>query len=117
MTPTTTRIIAGPCVPGFHGDVARVVMLPDGTGRIEHWVKGDGWVTAPKGAFRPDEFMPGACRPPLEKDAARLGCYVEDFGRHWTEETASTADRAKLVHMLKERAWDLAARRLRPGNA
>jgi hypothetical protein len=28
-----------------------------------------------------------------------------------------TADRAKLVHLLKERAWDLAAHKVYPGHA
>ena len=86
---TTLRIIAGPCVtPILNGDVARVVRLPDGTGRIEWWVKGVGWTEAPTGAFSLDEFVPGpTCRPVLEKDAARLGCRLEDFGRHWTKKS------------------------------
>ena len=115
---TTLRIIAGPCVtPILNGDVARVVRLPDGTGRIEWWVKGAGWVTAPKGAFDLGDFMPAYCRSPLEKDAARLGCRLEDFGRHWTEEIASPRARAKLVHLIKNRAWNLACRRMAPGHA
>jgi hypothetical protein len=69
MTPTT-KIIVGPCVPGFHGDVARIVELPTGGLRIDRWVKGTGWIEAPKGSIRPDEFMPGACRPASAKDAA-----------------------------------------------
>ena len=112
------RVIAGPCVtPIMNGDVARVVELPAGGLRIEWWVKGAGWVTAPKGGFDLGDFMPGYCRSPLEKDAARLACYVEDFGRHWTEETASPRHRAKLVHLIKTRAFDLACRRVRPGHA
>jgi hypothetical protein len=116
---TTLRIIAGPCVtPILNGDVARVVRLPDGTGRIEWWVKGVGWTEAPTGAFSLDEFVPGpTCRPVLEKDAARLGCRLEDFGRHWTEEIASPRARAKLVHLIKNRAWNLACRRMAPGHA
>ena len=116
---THTRIIAGPCVtPIMNGDVARVVVLADGSGRIEWWVKGTGWTTAPDGAFNLGDFVPGDTnRPVLPKDAARLGCRLEDFGRHWTEEPASTADRAKIVGLIKERAWDRAARTVRPGNA
>jgi hypothetical protein len=41
------RVIAGPCVtPIINGDVARVLMLPDGSGRIEIWKRGAGWVSA-----------------------------------------------------------------------
>jgi hypothetical protein len=79
--------------------------------------KGTGWTEAAPGMFTLDEFVPGACRPPSINDAARLGCRLEDFGRHWTEERASPRTRAKLVHMLKERAWDLACHRLAPGHA
>jgi hypothetical protein len=112
------RVIAGPCVtPIIGGDVARVVILPDGTGRIEWWVKGVGWTEAPKGAFTLYEMMPGKCRAVLEKDAARLGCRLEDFGRHWTEERASTADRVRIIGALKNRAWDLACRGVAPGHA
>ena len=118
MTTTFERVIGGPCVtPIINGDVARVVELANGAGRIERWVKGVGWTEAPKGAFDLGDFMPGYCRSPLEKDAARLGCYVEDFGKHWTEERASPRDRAKIVGALKERAWHLAASRVRPGRA
>jgi len=53
----------------------------------------------------------------LPKDAARLGCRLEDFGRHWTEEPGHPWDRAKIVDALKNRAWDLACRRCAPGNA
>jgi hypothetical protein len=113
---TRTRVIAGPAVtPIIGGDVARVVELANGGWRFEWWIKGAGWVEAPKGSITLYELMPGKCRPVLEKDAARLGCRLEDFGRHWTEEVASPRARAKLVHMLKERAWDLACRRMAPG--
>jgi hypothetical protein len=70
-----------------------------------------------KGAFTLYEMMPGKCRPVLEKDAARLGCRLEDFGRHWTEERASPRARAKIVHMVKERAFNLAAHKVTPGRA
>jgi hypothetical protein len=120
MTTTTAlRVIAGLCVtPIIGGDVARVVALPTGGLRIEWWVKGTGWTEAPKGAFTLDEFVPGDTnRPVLEKDAIRLGCSLEDFGRHWTEEEASPRAHAKLVDMLKERAFALAAHKLTPGHA
>ena len=74
MTPTTTlRIIAGPVVAPFDGDVARVVKLSTGACRIEWWVMGAGWVEAPDGAFSPADFMPGACRPVSPRDRARAG--------------------------------------------
>jgi hypothetical protein len=117
MKPNT--IIAGPCVtPILNGDVARVIELPTGGLRIEWWRKGAGWVTAPKGAFDLADFVPGGTnRPVLPKDAVRLGCRLEDFGRHWTEELGHPWDRAKIVDALKNRAWDLACRRCAPGNA
>jgi hypothetical protein len=65
------KIVAGPSV--IAQDVARVVELPDGSGRIEYWVKGTGWIEAPRGLFTPDEFMPGACLPVSARTAARLG--------------------------------------------
>jgi len=115
---TTTRVIAGPSVtPILNGDVARVVELPTGGLRIEWWVKGAGWTEAPKGAFTLYELLPGKCRPVLEKDAARLGCRLEDFGRPRTEERAMERDRAKIVGALKTRAWDLVCRRMAPGHA
>ena len=79
MTPTTTtlRIVAGPCV--IDQFVARVVKLPNGAGRIEHWLRGTGWTTAPKGAFTPDEFIPGPCRPVSVRDRARLGMPIAEF--------------------------------------
>jgi hypothetical protein len=113
------RVVAGPCVtPIMNGDVARVVELDTGGLRIEWWVKGTGWVEAPKGAFDFGDFMPGDTnRPVLPKDAARLGCYLEDFGRHWTEEPGHPWDRTKIVGLLKKRAWDLAASSVPPGHA
>jgi hypothetical protein len=97
------RVVAGPCVtPIMNGDVARVVELPTGGLRIEWWVKGVGWTEAPPGAFDFGDFVPGDTnRPVLEKDAIRLGCRLEDFGRHWTEERASPRSRAKIVSLIK----------------
>jgi hypothetical protein len=45
------------------------------------------------------------------------GCRLEDFGIHWTEERAMERDRGKIVNALKNRAWDLACRRMAPGHA
>jgi hypothetical protein len=81
MTPTTMRVIGGPCVtPILNGDVARVVELPTGGLRIEWWVKGAGWTEAPEGGFNLADFVPGDTkRPVLEKDAIRLGCRSRGF--------------------------------------
>jgi hypothetical protein len=114
-----TRVVAGPCVtPILNGDVARVVEGTAGGLRIEWWVKGAGWVTAPDGGFDLADFIPGDTnRPVLEKDAIRLGCRLTDFGPHWTEMPATPHDRAKIVGLIKTRAWDLACRGMAPGNA
>ena len=114
-----TRVVAGPCVtPILNGDVARVVEGTAGGLRIEWWVKGAGWVTAPDGGFDLADFIPGDTnRPVLEKDAIRLGCRLADFGPHWTEMPATPRDRAKIVGLIKTRAWDLACRRVPPGHA
>jgi hypothetical protein len=44
--------------------------------------------------------------------AEKLHTRIEDFGRHWTEEPATPRDRAKIVGLIKERAWNLACRRM-----
>jgi hypothetical protein len=75
MRRKSEKVIAGPVVtPILNGDVARVIELPAGGWRIEHWVKGTGWIEAPHGAFDLGDFMPGYTRPVAAKDAARLGC-------------------------------------------
>jgi hypothetical protein len=80
--------------------------------------KGVGWIEAPNGAFDLGDFMPGYTRPVSAKDAARLGCRLEDFGPHWTDWLPEVrAGRAKLALLLKERSFDLAASRVRPGHA
>jgi hypothetical protein len=65
------EIIAGPSV--IDQDVARILKLPDGSGRIEYWRKGEGWTEAAPGMFTLDEFMPGACLPVSASVRARLG--------------------------------------------
>jgi hypothetical protein len=42
------KVIAGPVVDD--GDVVRLIKMPDGSGRIEFWVKGAGWTEAAPGA-------------------------------------------------------------------
>jgi hypothetical protein len=133
------KVLVGPVVPDFHGPVARLVELPTGGLRIDWWVKGSGWVEAPKGAFDLGDFMPGYTRPASAKDAARFdipAAELDDvtpfeielekhemrrprkiYGLLWGTELPSSRDRAKLVLMLKARAWDLAVRRMAPGNA
>jgi hypothetical protein len=64
------KIITGPTK--CSGDVARVIELPNGTGRIEMWEKGVGWVDA-AGRVKLHEFMPGAGLPVSPRDRARLG--------------------------------------------
>jgi hypothetical protein len=136
------KVLVGPVVPGFHGPVARVVELPTGGLRIDYWKRGTGWTEAPKGSIPLADFMPGACRPASAKDAARddiPAAELDDvtdfeielekhemsrprkiYGLLWgtvVSELPSPRDRAKIVHLLKERAWDLAARRVAPGRA
>ncbi len=71
------KVVTGPS--NIDGDVARVVKLPDGAGRIEYWENGVGWVEAPSGKFTPDEFMAGAGKPVSASDAATLGIPIEDL--------------------------------------
>jgi hypothetical protein len=51
------KIVVGPVT--VSGDVVRLIELPNGSGRIEIWEKGTGWVTAPPGRITLDELMPG----------------------------------------------------------
>jgi hypothetical protein len=63
------------------------IKLPNGSGRVEYWKRGVGWIEAPDGAFTLDEFMPGACRPVSVRDRARLGmpALVADRDRGYSE--------------------------------
>jgi hypothetical protein len=108
------KVFLGP-VSVNDGTVARLIKLPTGGARMETWAKDVGWIKAP-GSMALADFMPGKMKPVSAELAARLGCRLEDFGHHWTDD-ALDEDRAKLVHLLKERAWHLAARRHRPGRA
>ena len=71
------KILAGPVV--IDGTVARLIKLPNGSGRIETWAKGVGWVEAPAGSITPDELLPGANRPASARDAARLGTSLSNL--------------------------------------
>jgi hypothetical protein len=51
---------------------------------------------------------------PSEQDEMSGRGFLEAFRKVRQEQKA---DRAKLVHMLKERAWDLACHRTAPGHA
>jgi hypothetical protein len=82
------KVLVGPVVPSFHGDVARLISEPNGSIRIEYWERSRGWIEAPKGAFGLDEFMPGACRPASAKDAARFDIPAAELDDVTAEEIA-----------------------------
>jgi hypothetical protein len=108
LATTTPRLLAGPIVtPIINGDVVRLLKLPTGGWRIEHWIKGAGWSEAPDGAFDLGDFMPGYTRPISPRDRARLGM----------PPLYDTSAGEKLVHLFKERAFDLAVRQVPPGRA
>jgi hypothetical protein len=135
------KVLVGPVVPDFHGDVARLVELPTGGLRVDRWVKGSGWIEAPKGAFTLADFMPGYTRPASAKDAALLGIPASELDNVTAGEiaiakhemsrprklygllygrklpTPHDRHRAKLVGLIKERAWAMAAARVPPGHA
>ena len=66
------RVVAGPSK--IDGGVARVVELPDGSGRIESWKPGVGWV---EGGASFDEFIGSA--PVSSKLARRLGIPLSEL--------------------------------------
>ena len=53
------------------GGVSRLIQLPDGSGRIQTWNRGEGWVSR--------EFFPRSCAPVLEKIAAQFGIPPEEL--------------------------------------
>ena len=65
------KVLVGP-VTTFDHDVCRLIELPSGGLRIEHWVKNVGWVEAPPAYITLDKFVAGGHRPTSAKDAARL---------------------------------------------
>jgi hypothetical protein len=131
------KVLVGPVV--IDQIVARLISEPNGSIRVEYWKRGAGWIEAAPGMFTPDEFMPGACRPASARDAARLDIPASElddvtpfeielekhemsrprklYGFLYGTELPTPRARAKLVRMLKERAWDLACRRMAPGHA
>jgi len=137
------KVIVGPLVtPILNGDVCRLIELPTGGLRIEHWKRGRGWVEAPKGAFDAGDFMPGYTRPVTAKDAARYDIPASELddvtafeierAKHemnrprkiygllygtLVSELPLRGPRAKIIGLVKERAWDLAAHTVTPGNA
>jgi hypothetical protein len=147
MTATTLpkreRVIVGPVVtPILNGDFARVVELAGGGVRIERWERGRGWVEAPKGALGPADFMPGYTRPASAKDAAwhdipateldNVTPFEIELAKHEmnrprkiygflygtvVSELPLRGPRAKIIGLVKERAWHLACRRMAPGHA
>jgi hypothetical protein len=135
------KVLVGPVVPGFHGPVARIIELPNGGLRIEVWKRGTGWVDA-NGSIPLDEIFPGACRPASAKDAARFDIPAGELDNVTVEEIELAkhemnaprtirgflygtvvsvlplrGPRAKIIGLVKERAWHLAAANCRPGHA
>ena len=99
------KVFLGP-VNVNDGTVGRLVELPSGGLRIEYWKRGAGWIEAPK-SLTLSSFMPGKMRPVSADLAARVGM----------PPLYNTNTGAKLVGLFKERAWDLACRRMPPGHA
>jgi hypothetical protein len=116
--------------------------LPTGGARIDYGKRGVGWTEAPEGSMTLASFMPGYTRPASAKDAARLDIPASEldditaeeiaFAKHelrrprkiygllWgtvVSELPSPRHRAKIVGLIKTRAWDLACRRMAPGHA
>jgi hypothetical protein len=71
------KVSVGPVTTS--GDVVRLINEPNGSGRIEIWVKGSGWTMAPPGRIRLDELMPTACRPVSAADAFRLAIPASEW--------------------------------------
>ena len=117
MTTEKLHIIVGPVVtPIMNGDVARLVELPTGGLRIDYWKRGTGWIEAPHGAFNLGDFMPGYMRPVSAKDAARDDIPAAELDDITPGERSPRA-RAKIIGLIKTRAWDLAVARCPPGHA
>ncbi len=67
------RVIAGPS--NIDGGISRVVALGDGTGRVETWKPGTGWVES---GASPDEFI--GAKPVSAALAARMGIPASELG-------------------------------------
>jgi hypothetical protein len=136
---TCETVFLGP-VNVNDGTVARLINEPNGGLRMETWKTGVGWVEAPR-SMRLASFMPGKMKPVSADLAARIGMPAAELDDITAEEIAiakhemsrprkiygslftvvselpSPRHRAKIVGLLKERAFDLAARRMTPGHA
>ena len=67
------RVVAGPSI--IDGGIARVVEMPDGSGKTESWSSGVGWI---EGGASLDEFV--MAQPVSAKLAARLGIPPSELG-------------------------------------
>ena len=97
------------------GTVGRLINEPNGGLRMETWAKGVGWIEAPKGSMSLADFMPGKMRPVSADLAARVGMPAAELDEPPPLYDTSTG--AKIVDLLKKRAWDLAASSVPPGHA
>jgi hypothetical protein len=109
------KIFLGP-VNVNDGTVGRLVELPTGGLRIEYWKRGTGWIEAPKGSMSLASFMPGKMRPVSADLAARVGMPLSELD-DITPGERSPRDRAKIIGLIKTRAWDLAVAGCPPGHA
>jgi hypothetical protein len=136
------KIFLGP-VNVNDGTVGRLVELPTGGLRIEYWKRGAGWIEAPK-SLTLSSFMPGKMKPVSAELAARFDIPAAELDDITAGEIAiakhemsrprkiygllygtvvselpspASRDRAKIVGLIKTRAWDLACRRMPPGHA
>lgn len=71
--PEPFKVVVGPSVVDS-SVVSRVIEFPDGSGRIETWKSGVGWV---EGGATPDEFIDG--RPVSPELAEQLGIPASDL--------------------------------------
>jgi hypothetical protein len=135
------KVFLGPVVVN-DGTVARLINEPNGGLRMEVWARGVGWIEAPAGSMALASFMPGKMKPVSAELAARLDIPASELDdvtaseieleKHEmsrprkiygflygtvVSELPSPRARAKLVRLVKERAWDLAASSVPPGHA
>jgi hypothetical protein len=91
------RVVAGPC--NIDGGVARLLELPDGSGRVESWKVGVGWV---EGGASPDEFI--FARPVSPLLAAQLGIPQSELtrARPYVDYDPDDRDTQKMIHTLRK---------------
>jgi hypothetical protein len=109
------NIFLGP-VSVNDGTVARLINEPNGGLRMETWKTSVGWIEAPKGSMSLADFMPGAMRPVSADLASRVGMPAAELDDITPGERSPRA-RAKIIGLIKTRAWDLAVARCPPGHA